>query len=126
MSEGPAKVVAIDLGAARSGLAVSDDTGMVARPLKTVPTDRLTDELRALAGEGVSRFVVGRPRTLDGELGKQAAWVDAQVERLKAAVPATYEYEDETGSTAESAAQGDDSDAGAARIILQGYLDARA
>jgi putative pre-16S rRNA nuclease len=120
------KVVAIDLGAARSGLAISDENGLVARPLKTVPTGDLADELRGLTTDGVARFVVGRPRTLDGELGKQAAWVDAQVERLKAAVPATYEYEDETGSTAESAAQGDDSDAGAARVILQGYLDARA
>ncbi|MDP4000194.1 MAG: RuvX/YqgF family protein [bacterium] len=120
------KIVAIDLGAARSGLAVSDDSGLVARPLRTVPTDRLADELRGLVEEGVARFVVGRPRTLEGELGKQAAWVDAQVERLKAAVPATYEYEDETGSTAEAAAQGDGSDAAAARVILQGYLDARA
>ena len=120
------KIVAIDLGAARSGLAVSDDSGLVARPLKTVPTDRLADELRGLVEEGVARFVVGRPRTLEGELGKQAAWVDAQVERLKAAVPATYEYEDETGSTAEAASQGDGSDDAAARVILQGYLDARA
>ena len=120
------RIVAIDLGAARTGLAVSDDSGLVARPLKTVPTDRLADELRGLAEAGVGRFVVGRPRTLDGELGKQAEWVDAQVERLKVAVPGTYEYEDETGSTAESASQGDGSDAGAARVILQGYLDARA
>ncbi|MEX2043543.1 MAG: RuvX/YqgF family protein [Patescibacteria group bacterium] len=119
------KVVAIDLGAARSGLAISDDGGLVARPFKTVPTDRLADELRDLAEAGISRFVVGRPRTLEGELGKQAEWVDAQVERLKAAVPATYEYEDETGTTAEAASRGDDSDAGAARVILQGYLDAR-
>ena len=119
------KTVAIDLGAARSGLAISDESGLLARPLKTVPTKELPDELRQLTADGVSRFVVGRPRTLDGELGKQAAWVDTQVERLKVAAPANYEYEDETGSTAESAAHGDDSDAGAARVILQGYLDAR-
>ncbi|HEY8108420.1 MAG TPA: RuvX/YqgF family protein [Patescibacteria group bacterium] len=119
------KVVGIDLGSARSGLAVSDEHGMVARPLKTVPTDRLAEELRGLARDGASRFVVGRPRSLDGSLGKQAEWVDAQVERLKTAVPGTYEYEDETGTTAEAAAQGDGSDAGAARVILQGYLDAR-
>lgn len=120
------KIVAIDLGAARSGLAISDKTGTVARPLRTVPTEQLPGELRKLQVQGIERFVVGRPRTLDGDLGKQAAWVDGQVEKLRASVPGTYEYEDETGSSKASAEAGDSSDAGAAKVILQGYLDGRA
>ncbi|MEX1112883.1 MAG: RuvX/YqgF family protein [Patescibacteria group bacterium] len=120
------RIVAVDLGKARSGLAVSDEAGITARPLTTVPTDRLAEELGKLVKGGISTVVVGRPRTLSGGLGPQAKWVEDQVSRLKLALPATFVYEDETASTTEAEAGGDGSDAAAARVILQGYLNERA
>ncbi len=120
------RVAAADLGKARTGLAVSDERGITARPLATIETGRLAEELRALVADGISTIVVGRPRTLSGELGSQAAWVEEQVTELERSIPATFVYEDETASTVEAAAAGDGSDAGAARVILQGYLDEHA
>ena len=57
----------------RTGVAVSDSEGLIARPLKVVPTTDLTDSLRRLVSEeGVSEVVVGVPKTMGGEVGFQA------------------------------------------------------
>jgi putative Holliday junction resolvase len=57
----------------RTGVAVSDSEGLIARPLEVVPTTDLTDSLRRLIGEeGVSEVVVGVPKTMGGEVGFQA------------------------------------------------------
>jgi putative Holliday junction resolvase len=121
------RILGLDLGARRTGIAVSDELGLTARAVKTVETRALAEELAKLRDEfGVSVVVVGRPRSLDGSLGEQAARIDAAVERLKAAVPGEYVYEDETGTTKAAAADADGTDAEAARVILQGYLNERA
>jgi putative Holliday junction resolvase len=57
----------------RTGVAVSDSEGLIARPLEVVPTTGLTDSLRRLISEeGVSEVVVGVPKTMGGEVGFQA------------------------------------------------------
>ena len=57
----------------RTGVAVSDSEGLIARPLEVVPTTDLTDSLRRLVSdEGVSEVVVGVPKTMGGEVGFQA------------------------------------------------------
>jgi putative Holliday junction resolvase len=70
------KVVALDYGAARTGVAVSDATGTIARPLSVVERAEKPDGLarrRELVGEHeAQRVVVGLPLTLKGERGGQA------------------------------------------------------
>ena len=70
------KVLALDYGSARTGVAVSDPTGMVARPLEVVERaasgaglDRLVQLVRQEEAECV---VVGLPLTLSGDVGEQA------------------------------------------------------
>ncbi len=121
------RLLGLDVGDRRTGIAVGDELGLTARAVKTVPTSELAAELARLRDEfGVAVIVVGRPRSLDGSLGRQAERIDAIVETRKAAVPASYVYEDETATTVAAAATGDGSDAAAARVMLQGYLDERA
>jgi putative holliday junction resolvase len=117
------RVIALDIGDVRTGIALSDEVGLTARALVTIETDVLGDELKKLLAEHeAGTVVIGRPRHLDGSLGEQAAKIDAIVEQLKLAAPAEYVYEDETGTT-KAALDGTDGEA--ARVMLQGYLDER-
>ena len=121
------RVLGLDIGDRRTGIAISDELGLTARALETVETAVLSEALAKRQAEfGVGTIVVGRPRSLDGSLGRQAERIDAVVERLKLAAPAEYVYEDETGTTKAAEAQADGSDAEAARVILQGYLNEQA
>ena len=82
------KVLALDYGSARTGVAVSDPTGTLARPLCTVEqaaSDKGLARLRALVrDEQAERVVVGLPLTLRGEVGAQAEETSRFVERLRA------------------------------------------
>ena len=86
------KVLALDFGSARTGVAVSDPTGTVARPVTTVEraaTDAGFAKLLAvIAAEEPELVVVGMPLTLRGEHGEQARETDGFVERLRAAIDA--------------------------------------
>jgi putative holliday junction resolvase len=93
------KVVAVDYGSARTGVAVSDPTGTIARPLGVVERaaeeaglKRLADLIRA---EEAERVVVGLPLTLRGERGEQARETEAFVDALRAAVDVPVESFDE-------------------------------
>ncbi len=70
------RVLAVDLGARRVGLAVSDPTGTIAQPLKTLQRRSTREVLEAIAEEvkrlGISAVVVGLPRNLDGTEGRMA------------------------------------------------------
>jgi putative Holliday junction resolvase len=116
------KVLALDFGSARTGVAVSDPTGTVARPLTTVEraaTDAGFAKLLAvIAAEGPELVVVGMPLTLRGEHGEQARETDAFVERLRAAVELPVETYDERFTSV--LADGDD--ARAAAHLLSSYL----
>jgi putative Holliday junction resolvase len=119
------KVLALDFGSARTGVAVSDPTGTVARPLTTVeraPTDAGFAKLLAvIAAEAPELIVVGMPLTLGGEHGEQARETNAFVDRLRAAVETPVETYDERFTSV--LAGGDD--ARAAAHLLSSYLDWR-
>ena len=122
------KVLALDYGAARTGVAVSDATGAIARPVGVVERAASVDglaELGALVREhGAERVVVGLPLTLRGERGKQALETDAFVEALRATVRIPVETYDERFTTALASRGGGDADedARAAAHLLESYL----
>ena len=117
------KVLALDYGSARTGVAVSDPTGTIARPLGVVEragTDAGLARLRALiAKEEPDRVVVGLPLTLRGEHGEQAQETERFVEILRAAVDCPVELFDERFTSV--LAGGDD--ARAAAHLLTTYLE---
>jgi putative Holliday junction resolvase len=97
------KVLALDYGSARTGVAVSDPTGTVARPLGVVERVATEDGIARLVqlarAEDVERIVVGLPLTLRGEHGAQAEETDRFVELLRAAVDLPVERFDERFTT---------------------------
>lgn len=112
------RLIGLDIGTVRTGIAVSDELGITARPLETVPTEHLADRLQELVTKHqIETIVVGRPRSLDGSLGQQVDVTENIVAQLEASIDVAFVYEDETGTTAESA-----DDAGAACVMLQGFL----
>jgi putative holliday junction resolvase len=131
------KVLALDYGSARTGVAVSDPTGTLARPLtvvRKVSTPGGLAELSAIIErEAPELVIVGLPLTLRGEQGPQATETAAFVERLRQRCSIPIQTEDErfttklarrTGSTGRSQSQSDDP--AAAAVLLQGFLDRRA
>ena len=82
------RVAALDLGEVRTGVAVSDEGGSVARPLAVVPPEGLVECLRGLVEEeSVKEILVGVPKTLGGEVGFQAKRVLRELERLRGEFP---------------------------------------
>lgn len=117
------KVLALDYGSARTGVAVSDPTGTVARPVEIV--ERVTSEpgfarlLSVIEAQEPELVVVGMPLTLRGDHGEQALETAAFVERLRAAVELPVETYDERFTSV--LAGGDD--ARAAAHLLSSYLE---
>lgn len=70
------KILAVDLGRVRTGVAVSDLTGLIASPIGTTTerdTEKLADMIAGMAKEhSVSEVVVGHPRNMDGTRGESA------------------------------------------------------
>ncbi len=133
------RVVALDLGEVRTGVAVSDAGATIARPLEIVPSEDLTDYLEVLVREGVSEVLVGVPKTLGGEVGFQARRSLDTMDRLKETFPGVRFVEWDERFTTRIAASGgarpkkkgrkkgakDRWDHLAAAHMLQEYLDAR-
>jgi putative holliday junction resolvase len=120
------KVLALDYGSARTGVAVSDPTGTLARPLLIVERAASDDGLRELAElvrvEEVERVVVGLPLTLRGERGAQAEETEHFAEALEAILDVPVERFDERFTTT-LAGPGGDEDARAAAHLLTSYLE---
>ena len=123
------KVMALDYGSARTGVAVSDPTGVLARPLCVVErasTDAGLAELaRLVREEEVERIVVGLPLTLRGARGEQVEATERFVAALREVVAVPVVLYDERFTTA-LAAQTPSSapeDARAAAVLLGGYLE---
>jgi putative pre-16S rRNA nuclease len=116
------KVLALDYGAARTGVAVSDATGTLARPVGVVERAGtkagLEQLLQVIAAEEPERVVVGLPLTLRGERGAQAEETESFVERVRAALDVPVETYDERFTSL--LAGGDD--ARAAAQLLTDYL----
>jgi len=122
------KVLALDYGRARTGVAVSDPTGTIARPLGVVERARTEDGLARLAElireHDVERVVVGLPLTLRGERGEQARETEDFVQTLAAVteVPVTTFDERFTTDLAEQTPADAAEDARAAAHLLSSYL----
>jgi putative holliday junction resolvase len=120
------KVLALDYGSARTGVAVSDPTGTLARPLRIVRGASSDDGLRELAelvrAEEAARVVVGLPLTLRGERGKQAEETERFAAALEAILDVPVERFDERFTTT-LAGPGDGDDARAAAHLLTSYLE---
>ena len=120
--------MALDYGAARTGVAVSDPTGTLARPLCVVErasSDAGLDELAELvATEQVDRVVVGMPLTLRGERGEQARATEAFVAALAARLDVPVDTYDERFTTglAQRTPSRVPEDARAAAHLLSSYL----
>lgn len=126
------KLLALDYGSARTGVAVSDPSGVLARPLSAIPRvgspDGMAALLAILGEERPDRIVVGLPRTPSGDEGAQAGATRAFVGRLRRLTPIPIDLEDErfTTSIAQSARRSGaraDLDSAAAAVLLQGVLD---
>jgi putative holliday junction resolvase len=123
------RVLALDFGSARTGVAVSDATGTIARPVGVVEraaTETGLDRLAALVAEHeAERVVVGLPLTLRGERGAQALETEAFVETLRSRLAVPVETDDErfTTTLAQRSSSEAAEDAVAAAHLLQGWLD---
>jgi putative Holliday junction resolvase len=122
------KVLALDYGSARTGVAVSDPTGTLARPLEVVENASAPAGLKHLAElverEEVEQIVVGLPVTLRGERGAQAEETEAFVSALRAVTGVPIESFDERFTTKLAEAQPSEAppDAVAASHLLSTYL----
>jgi putative Holliday junction resolvase len=121
------RIVAVDYGSARTGVAVSDETGTVARPVGVVRHVRrpagMAELVATIAGLDPERVVVGLPLTLRGREGAQATETRDFIRELAARCAVPVDTYDERFTTSLAAAGGrPDEDAVAAAHLLQGYL----
>lgn len=138
------RVLGIDYGERRIGLALSDATGLLASPWKKIANDanlaaaarRLAEEVRALDADegGLGAIVIGLPRRLNGEPTDQTARVQKLAQLLGAEVRVPITLQDERLTSHEADAllaererdwrrRKDQLDAMAAALILQDFLD---
>ena len=132
------RLIGIDYGRKRTGLAASDPLGIFASALDTVPSAKIIDYLQKYAEqETITRFVVGYPMNLDGRPSEAAADVDAFLPRLRKAFPGVpVDLEDERftsvlahramidgGMKYKDRRNKASVDRISAAIILQGYMD---
>jgi putative Holliday junction resolvase len=140
------RAVGLDFGGRRIGVAVSDASRVLARPLETLERAPGGDEAQAVRivlaaiarleqeGDPADTVVVGLPRRLDGSPNDQTPMVERFVARLRAATPRAVVVQDERLSSHEAEARLSHRerdwrkrkarlDAAAAAVILQDYLD---
>ena len=136
---GRQRLMGLDLGSRRIGVAIGDELGIVATPVGFVSSGpKLHDELAVLAQKhGITGLVVGMPRTMTGVVGPQAKEVRTLATGISKALklPVTYWDERLTTVIAERSLisggrnrqqRRHEVDAAAAAVMLQGYLDRQA
>ena len=132
------RVLALDIGDRRTGVAISDATALIATPLTTIRADD-DEELAAavlalIAEHGAEEVVVGMPLTLSGEMGPQAKRTRHFVRHLKGLTALPIKTVDERLSTVEATRRMREAgsgrrrarekiDSAAAAVVLQAYLD---
>jgi len=135
------RVLALDIGAKRTGVAISDPSARVATPLTVLDARRLLGDGQELARlledyDDVELIIIGLPMTMSGEPGQQAERIRVAGERIAARTQLPVHYVDERLSSVEAerrmAEAGADSrarrgsvDMVAASILLQAYLDSK-
>jgi putative Holliday junction resolvase len=132
------RIVALDVGDARIGVAVSDPTGLLASPHSIVVRkqgDPLGKIAQLVRDQQSARVLVGLPRNMDGSQGPQAAKVKRFAEELRRLLPGTeFVYWDERRTTMEARAnrraagkrksqRAAPVDHEAAAVLLQSFLD---
>lgn len=132
------RILALDLGEKRIGVAVSDATRTIAQPLDMIPrTSRKADAEaigRFMQEQQANLLVVGLPLMLDGSVGEKAAWVQNYTAELQQTLGVPVEFFDESFTTVQAEASlrtrgkkgrkiRQSVDAVAASFILQAYLD---
>ena len=136
------RILALDVGERHTGVAISDPTLTIARPVETIhhqSKEELCSAVAALVEEhDAASVVVGRPLSLDGSVGPQARLVDGYAEALAQQLDVPVTLWDERFSTATAdeilretrrekarrrARSNGEIDAIAAAVILQSYLD---
>jgi putative transcription antitermination factor YqgF len=118
-------VLALDYGRARTGVAVSDPTGTIARPVGVVEGADLARIVELIREHEVERVVVGLPLTLRGEVGEQARETQSFIDRLASASGVEVVPFDErftTNLAEQMASASADEDARAAAHLLSSYL----
>jgi putative Holliday junction resolvase len=134
------RIIGIDLGAKRIGVAVTDALGLAAHPHATIARhggQRDLDAIAAVVREtGAERVVLGLPLSPEGEVGRAAKSAQTFAARLRAALSVPVELVDESFSTVEAqdvllaadvsrARRREVVDKLAAAVILRRWLDAR-
>jgi putative Holliday junction resolvase len=131
------RLLALDPGEARIGVAVSDELGLYAHPRPAVSARPMAGAVRAIAllveREEVGEVIVGLPLTLAGERGFQAEAVRPFIDALRKELTVPVREVDERMSSAQAAAQAPalarrrdgTLDSASAAVVLQGVLDAR-
>lgn len=126
------RVLAIDHGDVRIGLAISDEGGMIARPLQIIKHTAKKDDAEKIARiaieNNVEKIVIGLPTDSEGKIGHQANKVQRWAEALKEATTIPIEFWDETFTSEQAESfrrrkRGEPVDDKAAAFILQNYLD---
>lgn len=132
------RLLGLDIGERRIGVAICDETRTLARPLLTLKrASKREDFARILMlcrEHQIDQIIAGLPRTLRGDEGRQAQRVRRYADELSAAIDVPVEFWDERYSSVEAqdrlavssrkARAKGDIDAAAAAIILQEYIDA--
>ena len=131
-------ILALDYGQKRIGVAVSDPTGTLARPLPFLdaePFSRVVAKLQELIRtESVEFILVGMPRNMDGSYGQSAQNVRSFVAQLQRSLTVPIETRDERLSTVQASrmlhdaghdtrAQKTKIDSASAAVLLQSHLD---
>lgn len=135
------RVLALDHGTVRIGVAVSDELKMIASPLEYIPSEPYADFLsrlkQLLAEKAVEQIVIGMPRNMDGSHGPAAEKVREFIEKLKAEVTIPIRAWDERLTSSQAnriliqsnvrrGKRKETVDKMAAAILLQSFLDATA
>ena len=139
----PGRVMALDLGEKRIGVALCDPDGVLASPYTTIERsgDLAADHreiFSTVADVGAERVVVGLPLSMSGEKGRAALAAEKEVQKLRKALPVPVELVDErlttvsaaraltaAGVSARRQRKGGRIDQEAAVVLLQSWLDAR-
>jgi putative holliday junction resolvase len=119
------KVLALDYGRARTGVAVSDPTGTIARPVEVVAGTDIARITQLIEQYDVEQVVVGMPLTLRGDRGEQARETEEFIEKLSASTRVPVVAFDERFTTdlaQQTGGAAADEDARAAAHLLSGYL----
>ncbi|MDI3257395.1 MAG: Holliday junction resolvase RuvX [Kyrpidia sp.] len=133
------RILGLDVGRVRIGVAISDPSGTLAQGWGVIPGEdeqQALERIESLVKErDIVRVVVGLPRNMDASLGSQGRWTEEFAEKLRHRVPVPVEMWDERLTTAMAertlveaglrrAGRRKVVDQVAATVLLQSYLDA--